>query len=289
MKQDRQGARTVTDIERRYGTRFSEIMGIADDAREAANEANEAVKNLDENLSQDELFARLTNNGQAQGLFRDEDGNIYINASYLAGGVIQSSDGKVQISLDGSLPIFNTGISTNGLIVRGDVANAPKLVEMTARETILEQYPDTYYIDILLRSVTGAVIGRFTETFDEEAASGVATEIFSQNGKNRVLMAARDPYSGIQLKYDDVVIGAMHSTGAGHGEVAVWNHGLTREAMLLGEAERAGLWVKTADQYVGGLIVDETGKSSLTVNKINGKNVSWKDNGDGTYTLIGTD
>ncbi len=82
-KQDLHGARTAADLERKYGTRFAEIIGVATGAREVAEGAAEAAKNLDSNLTQEEIFKRLTNNGEAQGVFRGEDGQIYINAAYI--------------------------------------------------------------------------------------------------------------------------------------------------------------------------------------------------------------
>lgn len=47
-KQDRQGARTVADLERRYsfGKRFSEVIGVATDAREMAEDVNESFENV---------------------------------------------------------------------------------------------------------------------------------------------------------------------------------------------------------------------------------------------------
>ncbi len=84
-KQDRQGVRTPADIERKYnfGKSFAEVTGIATDARTAAEQAQKATEKLDATLTPEELFNRLTNNGQAQGLFRDDKGQIYINAEYI--------------------------------------------------------------------------------------------------------------------------------------------------------------------------------------------------------------
>ena len=81
VKMDLHGARTAADIERKYnfGKSFAEVTGIATDARILAEQAAA----LDENLTQDEIFKRLTNNGQAHGIFKDENGDIYINAAYI--------------------------------------------------------------------------------------------------------------------------------------------------------------------------------------------------------------
>lgn len=57
-KQDRQGARTPADLDRKLGS--------------------------------EEVFNRLTNNGQAKGLFRDKDGNLYFNLDYGIAGKLSA-------------------------------------------------------------------------------------------------------------------------------------------------------------------------------------------------------
>lgn len=84
-KQDRQGVRTATDLEQKYsfGKSFAEVMGIANDARDKAEEASNSVSGLDESLTAEEVFNRLTNNGKSQGLYRDDKGDLYINANFI--------------------------------------------------------------------------------------------------------------------------------------------------------------------------------------------------------------
>lgn len=53
----------------------------------------EAVNMLDAKLNQTEVFNRLTNNGALQGLYMQDD-QLYINASYLATGILASKDGS---------------------------------------------------------------------------------------------------------------------------------------------------------------------------------------------------
>ena len=43
-------------------------------------------------LSQTAIFNKLTNNGTVEGFFMGEDGQIYINATYLSTGILQSKD-----------------------------------------------------------------------------------------------------------------------------------------------------------------------------------------------------
>lgn len=103
-KQDRTAPRTAADLESKYnfGKTFAEMMGLAEDAGKAADEARtaaDAAQNVVNGLDQDKIFNLLTNNGANQGIFRDENGEIYINASYLASGVIRSADGSLEIDL----------------------------------------------------------------------------------------------------------------------------------------------------------------------------------------------
>lgn len=95
-KQDRQGARTVTDLERKYNFNksFEEVMGVASNAQASAKEAysiahaaNDAILKLD----QTEIFNLLTNNGKAEGIYL-LDGSLYINASYIGTGQIVSKN-----------------------------------------------------------------------------------------------------------------------------------------------------------------------------------------------------
>lgn len=84
-KQDGSYPRTAASLEQKYqfGKSFAEIMGIATDARDKAENANTSVGDLDKKLDHQEIFNRLTDNGNIHGLFRGEDGELYINAEYI--------------------------------------------------------------------------------------------------------------------------------------------------------------------------------------------------------------
>ena len=90
-------------------------------ANQSANDANQAVTELDNELDQQGVFNRLTNNGQTQGIYLS-GGKLYINATYIATGRISSTDGKVYFDLNtGTLvasEIVGTeeGSTTNGKI-----------------------------------------------------------------------------------------------------------------------------------------------------------------------------
>lgn len=98
-KQDRQGVRTAAQLEQKVGLtkRFAEVMGIATAAREAVDES---TKTLEAKLTTEEIFNLLTNYGQAQGLYRGEDGELYINASYIVAGILKSLNNATKLNLD---------------------------------------------------------------------------------------------------------------------------------------------------------------------------------------------
>lgn len=117
-KQDRQGARTVSEFEQRYNfeRRFAEVMGVATDARNRAFEAQKAY----EGLTQEEIFNRLTNHGTWEGMY-EEDGNVYINASYIKSGSLSADLIKA-----GKIKSINYAEDAEGNLTRGmmiDVEN----------------------------------------------------------------------------------------------------------------------------------------------------------------------
>lgn len=245
-KQDLAAARTPGDIERKYnfGKTFAEVFGMAEDAQKAAEKAQQAADTATEavgDLDQDAIFNLLTNNGEIKGLFM-KDGQLYINASYLVSGVIKSENGKLVIDLSGeTVPIFNTGISTNGLNIRADEANAQNLVNIAAvqTETGLWSASGNFY------STNGKPLVSVTETFSASMTEPVGVSMRFQN--------------------QDRSRSATFSAGSGICGFAVLSDGVS----------------------VGSLQALMDGTSQLTINKINGKTVSWKDNGDGTFTLVG--
>lgn len=72
------------------------------------------VDSLDNELNQEGVFNRLTNNGEIQGIFL-RDGKLYINATYLSAGIISDKTGKSKWNLDtGELKITGNATITGG-------------------------------------------------------------------------------------------------------------------------------------------------------------------------------
>lgn len=66
----------------------------------------DAVAALDESLNQEEVFNRLTNNGAWQGIYTDENGDYFLNASFIASGVftVLDDNGEIVAQLGNGIP-----------------------------------------------------------------------------------------------------------------------------------------------------------------------------------------
>lgn len=99
VKQDLQGVRTASQLEQKYriGESFAKAFNLAEEAKRAAEDAK---KTATEGMTPDEIFNALTNNGQNKGLYRGEDGELYINASYIVAGILKSLNNATKLNLD---------------------------------------------------------------------------------------------------------------------------------------------------------------------------------------------
>mgnify|MGYP002626957694 CR=1 FL=1 len=86
----------------------------------AINDTNQRVTTLDTSLNQEGIFNRLTNNGQAQGIYIS-NGQLYVSASYILSGILRlggvnNGNGVLNI-LNSSGQVVgtwdNTGLSVN--------------------------------------------------------------------------------------------------------------------------------------------------------------------------------
>jgi hypothetical protein len=217
-KQDRHGARTTADLERKYnfGKSFAEVMGLANDARRSAEAAEKRFEGLDHEM----IFKLLTNNGALQGLYRGDDGELYINASFLKSGIIDAA-----------------------------------VVEVV--NLIAERLKSIKGVQIL--DVDGAGI-------DLSYAGKAIASLNTIGGSSYLNMTEIDKTTGKNAKM-----------------VQIYNGSVTASC-------NEELFNGSIDQAIMG--IDHEGKSYMDARRgnfreINGKKVSWKDNGDGTFTLIG--
>lgn len=83
-------------------------------ANERADDAMDAVGDLDNALDQEGIFNRLTNNGKSQGLYID-NGDVYVNATYIRSGRLEVLDSE------GSL-VFRADMTSKSVYLAGFIA-----------------------------------------------------------------------------------------------------------------------------------------------------------------------
>ena len=213
----------------------------------AQNVAADTAKKAVDGQTQQDVFNKLTENGKLQGLYM-KDGQLYINASYLRTGVISSEDGAVQIDLSAGAtePVFNTGISTNGISVRGDTVGAGTLFKAWA-DYLTANGVKVPTIAVAISSADGCGIGAISEVFN----------------------SSYEP-AGLQFRF--------------------LNHDQNRVADIVAAENIAGLRLRNSASggIVGTVLLNADGLFAISgLSKLNEKTISWKDNGDGTFTLIG--
>lgn len=79
-------------------------------ANQSASDAKDSVAQLDDNLTQREIFNRLTNNGQTQGIYLS-GGKLYLNGEYIKAGTVVTD--RIQTSRGSNL-YAKVGTTANG-------------------------------------------------------------------------------------------------------------------------------------------------------------------------------
>ena len=169
--------------------------------------------------TQQDIFNKLTNNGVAPGIFL-KDGQLYINAAYLATGVISSADGTVQIDLNNNtvtVKTLNDGTPGKLVLSSGGLAGYGW------------DYSTNEYVRTLILNA-----GCNGGSVDGTTIADTFTSFTTWQGNAGIIIAPGK--AGAQLR--------------------------------LGQPQ--------AETNIRGSAI-----------YINDRSVSWKDNGDGTYTLIG--
>lgn len=259
QKQDISRARTPQDLEHKYkfGESFAEAFGLANEAKSAANQAQQAAEEaksaaagVDTKLTQEEIFNRLTNNGEDQGLYL-KDGKVYVNAQYILSGSFTS---KASVFLEPGLEEFET--------IKAHILGTATISNKSKYD--FNNDGDVTITDLLLcrkamlglsslASWSGAVKSTVTVTLDASAATK-AMKITGTNMWGRAV----EIYMGV----DGANIGVVPGNLAVGGKFSVGG----------------AVQFETTANNEATMSVGTTGTP---------KKISWKDNGDGTFTLIG--
>lgn len=246
-KQDRQGPRTPAALEQKYqfGKSFAEMFGLVTDAQNAAEQAKETLAGL----TQQEIFNRLTNNGEDQGLYL-QDGKIYFNAQYIMSRTFTT---QAEVFLEPGLEEFET-IMKHSIGIEAIPSNMIALYDFNNDGSVnaadgmaclqaMSRYKS-------LADWSGAVKSTVTVTID------AGTKAVTVTGTNMW---------GREIEYffgaEGACVGTLHGNVAVTGKLSV-GCAVTFEG--------------SGDQAKMSIGFTETPKT-----------ISWKDNGDGTFTLIG--
>lgn len=227
-KRDRTSVRTPVDLERKYD--FEKRFVLNDE------------------LDQREVFDRLTNHGKSQGIFTGDDGNIYINASYLVTGVLQSQDKKT-FYLD----------LVNG-ILKGqfqEFSIAGKTVDDIASDTLESQTQE--------------------EAFDKLTNGGAAKGIFYQDGElyiNASYIVGSAPAGILQSVYPvgAIYISTVATSPATLFGFGTWEQIQDRFLLAAGSTYSAGA---TGGEATHTLTVDELPSHTHVVSNYTGV-VGWE-------------
>lgn len=256
-KQDRQGVRKPSDLERKYN--FEKRF---DDAMEAAADAKKTAQEVDKNLDAEEVFNRLTDGGKQQGVYRGEDGNIYINASYIKTGIILASLITAGILQSQDKKTFYLDLEKG--ILKGQFTEfsvSGKTVDSIAQEKAdTAQSNSNKYTDDKTTSTQ--------EYADKAAANAVSSQtqedVFNKltnNGKN----------AGIYILNGELYINASYLVSG-----------------ILQSADKKTFYLDLAKNVLKGIFSEATIlDATITEATIAGKKVSWKQNDSGEYVLIG--
>lgn len=188
--------------------------------------------------TQEDIYNKLVDyNPSKQGLIL-KDGRLFIDASYISTGILGSGDGKISIDLTGGAePVFNTGISTNGLTVRADEAEAKELFSVYAKPHPL----GGYYGDLRLNGLNGEKILRATQIYEREdlsVLSGSGIDLYNVDGTEGVRIQSSSGNSRVEVidgghkcimtaSSDDGITGILLSGGAGLGTLGINQAGET--------------------------------------------------------------
>ena len=170
--------------------------GYTDEAEANAKAyANSQVNALDTSLDQLNVFNRLTNNGQTQGIYL-QNGKVYINASYMKTGTLNASEVSVEN--------LNASNIVSGILTGLEINNGSGTFHVDTSGNVTANSLSSTNATITGGSVnitsSGASVDRITLTYGQDKAGISPTLVYVSNTNNhRALNMSAD---GISLLAD---------------------------------------------------------------------------------------
>ena len=267
-KQDRVYTRTPAALEQKYdwGKTFAEVYGLINDAQNAAEKANNAVDGLDKKLDHEEIFNRLTNYGTVQGIYRSENDDIYINASYIKSGTLSAD----RIDADNlKVKAANiTGELTIGQLPSG-VAQTKDIPTKVSSLTNDSGYQTASGVTTI---VGGVVTTDFVNALGISVAAAKITGLLTANqiklgGKMNVYQSIDSDISAGYLGYWDIrqISGSIpFPTGKALG-IEASGHGMmyAQHNIILGSYANAYLFSSAGEVHIMGTELKMNGKAVM--------------------------
>lgn len=201
-KQDGYASRTAADLERKYnfGQTFAEVYGLVTDARKIAEEAQSAIEGLD----QEQIFNLLTNNGKAQGIYRDDNGDVYVNASFIRSGTL--ADGLIPASVARKSDIADI-VADLGYVGETGVTTIVKGVVTT-------DYVNALGIQVAAANITGQlVIGQLPSSVAKTSDIPTMTSQLTNNSgfvdSNTVTTITNNAIKTAEISANQIKVGTM--------------------------------------------------------------------------------
>ena len=138
----------------------------------ALTSGNQSTDDLDSDLNQTEVFNRLTNNGQTQGIYL-ENSKLYINASYSATGTLKDTNENFKLLLsDGTMTMKKGSISLGAISGGGYnfTVDSSGNVAIKSGSISLGSSSGTYYFNV---ATTGAM--QWKSSNSSMSSTGVLT------------------------------------------------------------------------------------------------------------------
>lgn len=136
----------------------------------SASSVSTAINNYDTSLGQQQVFNKLTENGTKQGITLDANtGNLYINATYIATGILAGANGKFALNMETGAFTMKDG-TLSGVNIQSDDTGARLKLDNTT--SIKGYYSDTMHNLINFEQV---VSGSHQMTIDADTQLNIRT------------------------------------------------------------------------------------------------------------------
>ena len=188
-------------------------VGVTKDQAQLISEAMEKVEtDIDESLTQQEIFNRLTDNGTAQGLVL-YNGQLYVNASYIQSGTLKLG------GLNNENGTFELLDASGNVIIRGSNAGFSLTNLGEIFSTKVGQYFEYYSrlgdgrIDLMAGNSYRARVGYLDDLPDpavrincRESGGGLSIEgpNFQRQGATNYPLISLEPNGSIVIRYHDL-------------------------------------------------------------------------------------